>query len=164
MMRLTQISTGINSSMAYSGFFTPSNPSKWIISKTGLGHGRIRYRSSWERKFMAWADRHPSVLKVASEEVVVPYISPIDGKRHRYYIDFYIEMVTKSGDVVRKLIEVKPRKETKKPRQKKNQRRYLEECRTYAVNQSKWVAAKGYAEAVGMEFVIMDEYSLGIKQ
>jgi len=112
---------------------------------------------------MAWADTHSSILKVASEEVVIPYISPIDGRRHRYFIDFYIEMITKSGNLVQKLIEVKPRKETKLPRQKKNQRRYLKECRTYAVNQAKWAAARSYADATGMEFIIMTEKELGIK-
>jgi len=148
--------------MAYSGYFTPLNPSKWIISKNGLGGGRIRYRSSWERKFMGWADRHTSVIRVASEEVIVPYRSPLDGKVHRYYLDFFIELKDKNDNIRSIIIEVKPNKETKPPRQKKNQRRYLKECKTYAVNHAKWLAAKEYAKARGWEFKIMTEKDLGI--
>jgi len=148
--------------MAYSGFFVPQNPQKWFISKHGLGGGRIKYRSSWERKFMAWADLNPNVIMVASEEVVIPYKSPIDGRIHRYYIDFYVK-VKRDNKIVEILIEVKPNKETKPPRKKQNQRRYLKECRTYAINIKKWEAAREFAENRGMEFVILDEYGLGIK-
>jgi len=104
--------------MAYSGFFTPTHPEKWIITKNGLGGGKIKYRSSWELKFAKWADRHPSIIRVASEEVIVPYRSPIDGRVHRYFLDFFIELKDKNDNIRQIIIEVKPNKETKPPRQK----------------------------------------------
>jgi len=150
--------------MAYKGFFTPTNPEKWISTTKGLGGGRIQYRSSYERKFMGWADTCPDVLKIASEEVVVPYRSPLDGKIHRYYVDFYIMLQLPNGEIVEKLIEIKPAKETKMPRQKKNQKRYIQECKTYAVNQAKWEAARKVAKKNNWEFVIMTEKELGIRR
>ena len=50
----------------------------------------INYRSSWEYKFMLWCDQTPSVQEWGSEEIIIPYTSPVDGKRHRYYPDFYV--------------------------------------------------------------------------
>jgi len=149
--------------MAYSGFFTPENKEKWYISNNGLGRGRIKYRSLWELKFMRWADSNENILLVASEEVVIPYRSPVDGKIHRYYLDAYIKYNDKEGNVKEKIIEIKPRVQTKPPRKKKNLRKYLNECKTYAVNTAKWQAARIWAEKNNMEFVIMDEYSLGIR-
>jgi len=150
--------------MAYKGIFKPENPEKWFISKGGLGKGRVEYRSSWELKFMRWADRHPNVLAVASEEVVIPYRSPLDGRIHHYYTDFYIKVRNVRGEIVEKLIEVKPHAQTQQPRQKKNKKKYLWECRTYIINKTKWEAAKKWADDKGMEFVIMTEYELGLKE
>ena len=52
----------------------------------------INYRSSWEYKFMLWCDQTPSVQEWGSEEIIIPYTSPVDGKRHRYYPDFYVKV------------------------------------------------------------------------
>jgi len=150
--------------MAYRGFFKPTNPDKWYISDSGLGRGKIEYRSLWELKFMKWADTHPNILAVASEEVIIPYRSPVDGRVHRYYMDFWVKMKNSAGETVEKIIEVKPFAQTKQPRKKKNQRKFISECKTYAVNQAKWKAAKEWADDKGMEFLIMTEYELGIKE
>ena len=45
----------------------------------------------WERKFMK-CDLSESVIKWGSEETVVPYVSPLDNKIHRYFIDFYVQL------------------------------------------------------------------------
>ncbi|MDX8383191.1 MAG: TnsA endonuclease N-terminal domain-containing protein [Ghiorsea sp.] len=113
---------------------------------------------------MNWADRCPSVIAVASEEVVIPYISPLDNKVHRYYLDFYIKVKTSDGDIAEKIIEVKPKKECTVPRQKKNEARYIKECKTYCVNQAKWKAARAWAAERNMKFEIITEYELGIKK
>ena len=59
----------------------------------------IIYRSLWERKFMTFCDRNPNVIEWGSEEVVIPYRSPLDGRVHRYYVDFYIKVRTKSNEI-----------------------------------------------------------------
>ena len=68
--------------MAYRGGFRPKNPAKYKGNPT-----KIIYRSLWEFKVFKWLDLHPQVIWWQSEEVVVPYRSPIDGKMHRYLID-----------------------------------------------------------------------------
>ena len=80
--------------MAYSGFFKPNNPKKYRGNPTN-----IIYRSLWERKFMVFCDRSQNILEWGSEEVVIPYRSPIDGRVHRYYVDFYIKVNTKSNEI-----------------------------------------------------------------
>jgi hypothetical protein len=40
----------------------------------------IVYRSLWERKFMVFCDRNANVMEWGSEEVVIPYRSPLDGR------------------------------------------------------------------------------------
>jgi len=156
--------------VAYRGFFTPSNPDKWVRTKSGLGRKdddglcKIEYRSGLERRFMAYCDTKPSILKVASEPFPIPYISPLDGKQHRYFIDFLIEMVNKNGNTVKRLIEIKPYKETHAP-VKKNQKRgkFLNECATWARNCAKWDAAIAFGKKHNMEFQILDEYDLNAK-
>ena len=76
--------------MRYQGKFRPSFPIKYKGD-----YNNIIYRSSWEYKFMVWCDRSTSVAEWGSEEVVVPYISPVDGKRHSYFPDFYVKFVSK---------------------------------------------------------------------
>ena len=76
--------------MAYQGKFRPRNPSKYLGDPLN-----IIYRSHWELKLMSYLDRHPHVMKWASEEVIIPYKSPIDGRMHRYFPDFYVEQINK---------------------------------------------------------------------
>ena len=140
------------------GFFRPKNPNKYV--------GDIRniiYRSSWELKFLIWCDDNPGILKYSSEETVIPYVSPVDGRYHRYFIDFKVTMNTKEGQKT-VLFEVKPEKQMSPPvKGKKVTRSYVKESVTYAVNEAKWLAAKEYCNKRGWEFVIINEYDLGIK-
>ena len=78
--------------MAYSGKFRPSNPKKYRGNPT-----RIIYRSMWEKKFMIFCDRTKSIVEWGSEEIIIPYRCPTDGKVHRYYPDFYIKVLNKDG-------------------------------------------------------------------
>ena len=41
---------------------------------------------------MKWCDITHSVQEWGSEEIIIPYISPVDGKRHRYFPDFYVKI------------------------------------------------------------------------
>jgi hypothetical protein len=75
----------------------------------------IIMRSSWETKFAIWCDKNPQIIKWSSEETIVPYVSPIDGKTHRYFIDFKIQTASKKTY----LVEIKPMKQTLPPEGKK---------------------------------------------
>ena len=77
--------------MAYSGLYKPLNPKKYRGNPS-----RIVYRSLWEKKYMKYCDTTPGILEWGSEEIIIPYISPIDKRPHRYYPDFYIKVREKS--------------------------------------------------------------------
>ena len=53
---------------------------------------------------MTYCDKEDNILSWGSEEVVVPYISPVDNKPHRYYVDFIVEVRQKDGTKKVKLI------------------------------------------------------------
>lgn len=106
-------------------------------------------------------DNNPSILRWGSEEVVIVYRSPVDGKKHRYYVDFVMEMKDKTGNIKTILIEVKPKKQTSPPKKpEKKTKTYLMESKTWAVNQAKWEAAKKVADSRGWEFHIITEDTL----
>jgi hypothetical protein len=139
------------------GFFKPKNPSKYNGDSTN-----IIYRSSWELKVMKWLDEHPKVIWWNSEELVIPYRSPVDNKMHRYFPDFIAKMRQKDGLVMTYVIEIKPDSQTKMPTQKKKTKRYLQEAATYAVNQEKWRAADIFCQEHGWKFLVLTEKHLGI--
>ena len=87
--------------MSYKGKFRPSNRKKY---RGDINN--IVYRSLWERKFMVYCDTNPDILEWGSEEIIIPYVSPVDGKRHRYFPDFYI----KTSNNEKFIIEIKPNK------------------------------------------------------
>ena len=97
--------------MAYKGKFKPKNRTKYKGDPD-----KIIYRSLWELRFMRYLDSTPSILKWSSEEVVVPYRSPIDGRRHRYFPDFWIRVKTSDGSVKESLIEIKPKAQCSPPK------------------------------------------------
>jgi hypothetical protein len=144
--------------MFHKGKFRPKHPQKYDGDPTN-----IIYRSSWELRFMIWADEKPNVIKWRSEETVIPYISPIDNKLHRYFVDFQIQIKDKTGVLKTYLIEIKPEIQTKPPVvQRRVTKRYLEEVVTWGKNEAKWKAAKEYAKDRGWEFLIITEKNLGI--
>jgi hypothetical protein len=146
------------------GFYDPKYPEKWIITESFDTKGKgIKYRSSWERKFMVFADMNPDIIRVNSEGVVVPYYNPVKEKMSRYYIDFMIQ--NKKGKVF--LVEVKPMKEVLPPqpprtKTEKSMMNYQKAICTYAVNQAKWEAAREFSAQKGAEFIIITEKELGI--
>ena len=145
--------------MAYRGKFRPKNPQKYRGDPTN-----IIYRSLWERNCMRYFDENPNVLKWSSEEVIVPYKSPIDGRYHRYFPDFLIRVKNKQGQLETIMIEVKPYKETKEPKpQKRLTKNYLYEVKTWGINKSKWEAAIQFCKDRKWKFMIITEKELGIK-
>jgi hypothetical protein len=138
------------------GFFKPQNPKKYIGDPTN-----IVYRSGWEKRVMDWADTNPNVRRWCSEEIVIPYKSPVDNKWHRYFVDFYVEAVRRDGEVAKMLIEVKPKAQTQEPKvQSRKTKRYITEVVTYGINQAKWNAAEEYCKDRGWEFRVITESDL----
>ena len=139
--------------MRYQGKYRPTFPRKY----KGDYHNII-YRSSWEYKFMVWCDRSSSVTEWGSEEIVIPYISPADGRRHRYFPDFYVKIGRKKY-----MVEVKPLRQTKQPKKQKRQTKaYITEVVTYAINQAKWEAAKEDCKDRVWEFMLITEKELKV--
>ena len=143
----------------YKGKFTPKNPKKYGGDPTN-----IVYRSLWERKVMVYLDDNPNVLEWRSEEVAIPYISPVDGRPHRYFPDFIVKVKKPDGNTKTMMLEVKPKVQTKEPKKgKKVTRAYINEVATWGVNQAKWHSAQEFCADRGWEFKLITETELGIK-
>ena len=144
--------------MAYKGKYYPTFPHKYKGDPTN-----IIYRSLWERKFMVYCDKNESILEWASEEISIPYRSPIDNRVHRYFPDFYMKVKERGGKVKRYVIEVKPAKQTKPPVKPKRQTKgYIREAYEYAKNQAKWKMAREFCADRQWEFKVVTEKELGI--
>ena len=61
------------------------------IAKYRGDYRNIIYRSSWELKFMKYCDMSPSIMEWGSEEIVIPYRSPLDGRVHRIFQTFILK-------------------------------------------------------------------------
>ena len=145
--------------MSYKGKYQPTNPQKYRGD-----YSNIIYRSLWERKFMKYCDLNENILEWGSEEIALPYRSPIDNKIHKYFPDFYIKVKESNGVIKKCIIEIKPKKQTIEPiPQKKKTKGYIYEVYEYAKNQAKWEAAREFCADRGLEFKIFTENELGIK-
>ena len=145
--------------MAYKGRYNPVNPKKYKGNPQN-----IIYRSVWERKFMVYCDTNDKVLEWGSEEIIIPYISPWDGKKHRYFPDFYIQVKQSSGNIKKFIIEVKPKKQTRPPKPvERKTKRWIKEVRTFGINEAKWKHATKWCKDNDMEFKILTEEELGIR-
>ena len=144
--------------MSYKGKYYPSFPRKYKGDPTN-----IIYRSLWERKFMVNCDKNQNILEWASEEIAIPYRSPIDNRVHRYFPDFYMKVRETNGKIKNYVIEVKPAKQTKPPTKPKRQTKgYIREAYEYARNQAKWKMAKEFCADRQWEFKVVTEKELGI--
>jgi hypothetical protein len=113
---------------------------------------------------MVWLDEREDVLYWNSEEVIVPYKSPVDGKFHRYFVDFYVQIKKKDDTIQTLLLEIKPAKQTKPPEKKKRvTKQYIQEVVTWGINEAKWKAANEYCLDRGWQFKVLTEHDLGIK-
>ena len=135
--------------------WTPTNPQKYEGNSNN-----IITRSSWETRMLNWLDTNPNIISYSSEEFFIPYISLLEGKPRRYFPDMKAKIKTGNG-IKTFIIEIKPANQ-RVPPTTKNQRRYLQEMETYILNKSKWEAADKWCKERGYEFMILDEYDLGI--
>lgn len=136
------------------GKYRPKNPNKYNGDPT-----KIIYRSSYELKFMQYCDLTENVNSWRSEEFFIPYISPIDGKVHRYFPDFFVKYKDRSI-----VIEIKPQRDLKMPEKnpKRKTKSWAYSVKMWAINQAKWKAAKEWCEDRKYEFKILTEKELGI--
>ena len=112
---------------------------------------------------MVYCDTNENILEWGSEELALPYRSPIDNKIHRYFPDFYIKVKESNGSIKKYLIEIKPKKQTVEPQvQKRKTKGYIYEVYEYAKNQAKWKAAKEFCEDRQWTFKILTEDDLGV--
>jgi predicted TIM-barrel fold metal-dependent hydrolase len=111
---------------------------------------------------MKYLDNNPSVIWWASEELPIPYRSPVDNRMHRYFPDFIVKVRRKDGLVMTYILEVKPEAQTKMPTQKRKTKRFIQEAATYAINQEKWRAADIFCKEHGWQFKILTENDLGL--
>jgi hypothetical protein len=141
-------------SKALKGKYKVKNPQKY-----NGDYNNVQYRSSWELKFFNYCDKNPDIVKWSSEEIVIPYKSPIDGKWHRYFPDIW--MKTSNGDTY--LIEIKPFKETQEPKKRSRiTKQYLYEVKTWGINSNKWKAAEEYCKDRKWKFKIITEKELKV--
>ena len=141
--------------------FTPRNPHKYLGDPDN-----IVIRSSWERTAFAFCDNNIRILGWSSEDIIIPYLKPIfspDGKMRtkmaNYYPDLYVEYVNPNGELIKELIEIKPKKQTRISRAK-NYTTNLYENMMYAVNLAKWDAATKWCMQRGIAFKTATEDSL----
>ena len=139
--------------------YKPSYPDKYQGDSSN-----IICRSSWERKFCHYCDLNENILEWGSEEFWIPYVSPIDKRVHRYFPDFIMKVKESNGQIKTYVVEVKPKKQTIEPKKRSRvTKSYIYECKTYAVNQAKWKAAKEFCDDRLINFKIITENELGIK-
>ena len=144
----------------YKGRFRVLNPAKYKGDIT-----TVIYRSLWELRFMKWCDQSPSIIEWGSETVIIPYVSPVDKKVHRYFVDFYIKVKSKNNTTEKFLIEIKPEKFTKPPEiPKKRTKRFIDEVFQYGVNEAKWKAAFEFCTDRNMKFIVLTEKDLGLSK
>jgi hypothetical protein len=135
------------------GFFSPNHPDKYT------GTHPIVYRSSLELSAMRFFDDNSSVIQWKSESVVIPYVKPTDGRIHKYYTDFMVEIRDKTGVNRKYIIEVKPYKQTLPPTTNGNKKpkTFLLEQINFGINNCKWKAAREWCNKNGYQFSIITE-------
>ena len=143
--------------MAYSGKFSPKNTNKYLGDPTN-----IWYRSLWERRVMVHLDDNPNVIEWSNEEIVIPYLSPVDNRYHRYFPDFFVRIKNKSGIIESMILEVKPMSQAKPPKPRKMTKQYIQEVVTWGINEAKWNAAVEYCKDRKWNFKVITEKDLGI--
>jgi len=139
--------------MAYKTKYKVQNRRKYIGNPD-----KVICRSLWERRVCKYLDSNKNIIRWGSEEIAIPYYSPVDKKMHKYFPDFIVEKIGKDGAVNTLIIEVKPYKQTLEPKKKrKSKKSYISECITYEINTAKWKAAKRLCGDNDWKFLLLTE-------
>ena len=132
------------------GIFVPKNTEKYV------GNKKPRYRSGWEFTFMTFCDNNASVLKWASEAIMIPYRHPLTGKMANYIPDFFILYQNKHGKQIAEMIEIKPKKQSLIESKVAS----AGDRAVVAVNHAKWASAMAYCKQSGITFRVITEDDL----
>jgi hypothetical protein len=74
-----------------------------------------------------------------------------------------VRMKASDGTINTTIIEIKPSGQTKVPvKPDKLSRRFINEARTYSVNQAKWKAAQEFCDDRNWQFRVLTEKELGL--
>lgn len=130
------------------GYINPESCKKLFPQ---MKHDKIIYRSSYEKKFVAWLENNPEVKYWGSECLRIPYFYPKDGKTHSYYPDYVVQM----QDNTLMVIEIKPSSQTTKP---VNENTWVGEA--YYKNMCKWKATMEFCKNKGYKFKIITEKTI----
>ena len=131
------------------GVYTPKNMKKYI------GNTLPTFRSSWEMRVFLLLDNSPNVISWASEPIAIPYISPVDGRSHRYFPDLLYKYIDNSGKQHIELVEIKPKSQSINEHAKSDHDRIA--C---AVNAAKWKQASLWCKAQGIRFRVLTEVEI----
>lgn len=138
--------------MAYKSKYKPKNPQKYVGNPNN-----IICRSLWERTFCKYLDENVNIVRWSSEELQIPYVSPVDNKPHMYYPDFLFE-IKKGNNVETIVVEIKPKKQTKQPiLGTKSKRTFITETLQFEINKAKWESASMFCNKNGWKFMILTE-------
>lgn len=135
--------------MAYRTKYKPKNPQKYVGDVSN-----IVCRSLWERNVCKFLDENHNIIKWSSEELAIPYTSPLDGKLHNYYPDFIVQFKNNTK-INNWIVEIKPKKQTVLKENASKSEKTI-----WAINSAKWKAANAYCEKNNMEFKILTEKEL----
>ena len=139
--------------MAYKTYYIIKNKSKYMGNPDN-----IICRSLWERRVCKYLDENTNIIRWGSEELIIPYYSPIDKKTHKYFPDFIAEIQNNDSEIRTIVIEVKPKKQTKPPKKPKRQtKNYINECVIFTINEAKWKSAEQFCKKKKWEFIILTE-------
>jgi hypothetical protein len=130
--------------------FIPRHPEKYVGDAD-----KIFARSSWEVFCMKYFDSRKSIVRWGSEELSIPYLSPLDNKVHNYFPDFFVEYVNADGTVLKEIIEVKPFHESDESMARSERSKAA-----LSVNEAKWKAAAQFCEQHGLSFRVLTERTL----
>jgi hypothetical protein len=149
--------TFVPSSQANSRYFN-GNFEEYHEPLKYYGHRPIKFRSSYEFRYMCKLELSVPVVKWSSEEIRIPYFmkEKVGGKfvlrRHEYVTDFTVHM--ESGK--KYVVEVKPASQRPQPANialiKRDPVLYKNAC--------KWRAAIIWCKANGYEFKVESEANL----
>lgn len=143
----------------YQGWYKLQFPNKFRLPidnhMKSYRNGHVQYKSGLELKAFKYADLNPRISEWALEPFHIPYLSPLDGKMHRYFPDIWLKFET--GTIF--IVEIKSSSETRKPSPK--DKAYGRKMQTWLINQAKWQAAQTFCKQRNAQFVILTEKTLG---
>lgn len=140
------------------GKYTPVNPKKYQGNVNN-----IVFRSSLELVAFKFCDTNSGIVKWSSEETVIPYISPVDGRTHRYFMDLKVWTRREGQEELQvTLIEIKPKDQIKQPKKTPNMKEstFNNAMRTWLVNSAKWEATRELCAKKNWKFIIWTEEHL----